>query len=236
MHRKVMIGSILVNILFLIGGLVLVQKLGGFRYLWYRIQNRGLAEVYDHRKNLFEMMPPKDSVTIFLGNSLTAYGEWAELFGRPDLLNRGIPGDGVEGVLARLPEVLRHRPDRIFLMIGINDLFFHEPDRVLKGYERLIDEIREKSPRTHLFVQSLLPVNNDLRPVGIKNETIQKLNKDLADLAKKKSVRFINLYPHFVGPSGALNPRYSLDGIHLNGEGYLIWKAALEKYVLRGTY
>ncbi len=28
-----------------------------------------------------------------------------------------------------------------------------------------------------------------------------------------------------------MNPKYSLDGLHINGEGYLIWKEAIQEYV-----
>ena len=34
-----------------------------------------------------------------------------------------------------------------------------------------------------------------------------------------------------MAPSGELEPRFSRDGIHLNGEGYAVWKTAIMPYL-----
>jgi len=38
------------------------------------------------------------------------------------VLNSGIEGDITSGVLARLDEVIRHQPAKLFICIGTNDL------------------------------------------------------------------------------------------------------------------
>ena len=45
---------------------------------------------YHLKKSVFETMPNEKGEIIFLGNSITAGVEWAELFNNPKIKNRGI--------------------------------------------------------------------------------------------------------------------------------------------------
>ena len=68
----------------------------------------------DHGKEMrarFAAQPVTNGRTIFLGNSITEMGDWKTLTGDTTVLNRGIGGDITYGVLDRLDEVIRHRPD-----------------------------------------------------------------------------------------------------------------------------
>ena len=88
-----------------------------------REAERREAIMYAQRASRFESLPPVRRGTVFLGDSLTAGGEWAEMFGDPTLMNRGIPGETTRGVLARLDPITAGAPAKVFLMIGTNDLF-----------------------------------------------------------------------------------------------------------------
>lgn len=213
--------------------MVLVNALGGFQYLFYKMNNRGLTGIYEHRKNLFEVMPIKDEgEIIFLGNSLTAYCEWGELFGDPKIINRGIPGDHIFGILERIEEIEERKPRKIFLMIGVNDLLFHEAETVIKYYEELLKQMVPRFTNTEIYVQSLLPINNEVKQTTIDNRDIIKINQAIEKLADSKELIFLNLFPHFLNKAGNLDEKYTQDGIHLNGTAYLVWKKAIEQYVL----
>lgn len=229
--KKWLIFSVILNISFLIAGVLLVQRLGGFQHLIYKAMNRGLAGVYEHRKNMFELLPEKDSTIIFLGNSITAQCEWAELFQNPNILNRGIPGDATDGILDRLPHILKHNPTKIFLMIGVNDLFFHKTPYILENYGKIVSQIKSNSPHTQLYIQSVLPVNNQVKNTTLSNETIENLNQEIKQIAQRYQLTYIDLYFLFENEKGNLDARFTRDGIHLNGEAYLIWKGAIEKFL-----
>jgi hypothetical protein len=81
--------SLIVNIVLLALFTFAVHRYGGWRNLWAKVNNRGIVRTYFHRKTLFEMLPQKNGAIIMLGNSITAGGEWTELLGKPDILNRG---------------------------------------------------------------------------------------------------------------------------------------------------
>lgn len=226
--------SLAANVLALAVGVWAVHRLGGWRYLMYRFQTRGIAAIYAHRKSQFEMLPVDTAQIVMWGNSLTRQGEWAELLGRPDVRNRGIEGDHIAGLLERMDEVVALQPKWLFVMIGINDLLFHEPGFVIRQYEVLLQQLKQKLAQTQVVVQSLLPVNNEVRPLGIRNEDIQTINEELKALAARYGSRYLDLYPLFADEQGRLDARFTLDGIHLNGPAYRLWAEAV-KEVLRSS-
>jgi lysophospholipase L1-like esterase len=172
---------------------------------------------------------------VFLGNSITYGGDWNGMF--PSLLikNRGISGDVTQGVLDRLDRVLETRPAKIFLMIGINDLAFgRNEEEILANIKRIIREIRQGSPETILYLQSLLPVNPDY-PV-FSNHTdkglqIKNINRVLRRMAGDYGAVFVDLYPLFVGQDDKLDPRYTKDGLHLTAAGYSVWEKAVAPHL-----
>ena len=108
-----------------------------------------------------EAIPILRRISFFLGNSITAGVDWMELLGRADVRNRGISGDISFGVLERLHEVTEGKPARVFILIGINDISRNIPDSVIiDNYRRMIRIIRQASPATKIFFQTLMPVNN----------------------------------------------------------------------------
>ena len=101
---------------------------------------------YYQRKSLFDILPDRPGEIVFLGNSITDGAEWTELFDNPNVINRGISGDITAGVLYRLDEVTRSKPEKIFLMIGVNDLARGvSPDSVVKNIRTIIGRIRKDS-------------------------------------------------------------------------------------------
>ncbi|MEM6964408.1 MAG: GDSL-type esterase/lipase family protein [Bacteroidota bacterium] len=116
-------------------------------------------------------------------------------------------------------------------MIGINDISVISNEKILKNYEAIVQQIKTKSPSTQLFLQSILPVNNQVRNSGKSNQDVIFLNKKIQQIAAKNGVVYVNLYPHFLDDRGNLDAAFTQDGIHLDAKGYLIWKAQLKKYL-----
>lgn len=231
MNKRLLFFSLLLNFVFVISLFFLVNALGGWNYLLYKMKNRGVVGNYQAQKNLFEVLPKDSATIVFLGNSLTAYCEWAELLKQPNIRNRGIPGDYSSGVLERLPTITAMQPKQIFLMIGVNDLLFRTPAAILEYYTQIVDQIKAESPQTRIFLQSVLPVNNDVRDTRVQNSSIRILNEGIAKIAQEQLITFIDLYPLFLDKNGNLDAKYTQDGIHINGEAYLVWKKAIEPFI-----
>lgn len=193
--------------------------------------NKAVKAYYYHRKAQFEMLPNTENEIIMLGNSITDQCEWHELFNDINVKNRGIGGDDTDGILERLSEVTESNPLKVFILIGTNDLAYGKTgEHVLTNYKKIIEQIKEESPSTKIYVQSILPVDDGLhytRP----NKEIEKINVGLLELVKEFGLTYIDIWSAFKDENGKLNYDYSIDGLHLNDKGYVLWKSIIDKYV-----
>lgn len=190
------------------------------------------------REAYFEALPTKSNATVFLGNSITQAGEWSELFTDKNVLNRGVSGDVTYGVINRLPFILLQKPKKIFLAIGVNDLKRGASiEEVSRNHERIIKIITTTSPKTKLYVQSILPVNEGMLAniyAKITNLRISQTNAKLEALAKKYRCIYIDLHKSKLeGADGQLKKELSTDGLHLQPMAYIIWANYLKslKYI-----
>src|SRR5215469_2048183 len=78
-----------------------------------------VPEYYPQRVAIFEKEPVVTGRIIFLGNSITQFGDWKKLLNDSTVINRGIGGDITFGVLKRLDDVIKRQPSKLFLLIGI---------------------------------------------------------------------------------------------------------------------
>lgn len=182
---------------------------------------------------LFESFHDAKTDIIFLGNSITAGTDWNELLSMSNCRNRGISGDITFGVLQRLDEVTEGKPAKVFILIGINDISRNIPDDViLANYQRIVERIRAASPATKIYIQTLLPVNNEFtqhKNHYNKDEHISAVNEGLKKLGAAEKITVIDLHPHFQDAAKKLDKRYTVDGLHLNAAGYRVWEEVLKK-------
>ncbi|MDB5945481.1 MAG: hypothetical protein JWQ33_507 [Ramlibacter sp.] len=165
---------------------------------------------------------------VMIGDSLTDGAEWAEMFPDQDIANRGIDSDTTDGVLARIGDVVAARPRQAFVMIGIND--FADPrrdvDAVFANYRAIVSRLGRGGVK--VVVQSTLPCNEAKaawKSCASINGKIRQLNARLATLASA-GVTFVDLWP-LLAADGNLKSGLTYDGVHLNGEGYRLWKRGI---------
>lgn len=194
------------------------------------------TELYYQRASLFDMLPVDSNSIVMLGNSLTHGCEWHELFGMPNVLNRGINGDIVQGIRERVEPIVKGHPKKIFLLSGVNDVSHHlTADSIVTALGSLISYIREQTPETQLYVESLLPINNSFKRyknIFGKEQVIRDINAKLEGVVKSKGATWINVYPAFCDEESNLRSDLTNDGLHLLGPGYMIWRDLLLPYIL----
>ena len=165
------------------------------------------------RRSLFEVLPVYSSDIVFLGNSITDGCEWAELFNNRHVKNRGISGDRSGWLLDRLDPIVGGHPKKLFLMIGVNDLAAGvSPDEIVANVARLIDRFQSESHYEH-------------------GRQIVPLNKRLEALCDEKEVTYLDVWGALADHEGRLDKRYTNDGLHLTGEGYVVWRDAIKQHV-----
>jgi lysophospholipase L1-like esterase len=178
------------------------------------------------RNEIFDKLPNDSNEVIMLGSSLTHNFEWHEMYRSTNIKNRGINYDVTKGILQRLNEVVESKPKKIFIEIGINDIRRnYSMDSIFSNYVKIILTIKRKSPKTKIYIQSILPSNKSL------NNKIIDFNKRLKDYCVKNNITFIDLYSSFVSGQ-MLNPNYDCgDKLHLSGSGYLEWCRLIKDYI-----
>ena len=190
---------------------------------------------YVRRATLFEQLPIGKKDIVMLGNSLTDGCEFNELLGNRHIKNRGIVGDIVQGLIDRIDPIIKGKPKKLFIMSGVNDISHDvSADSIARVTEKLIVMVKQGSPRTKIYLQSLLPFNNDVREWKLlkgRERDVVEANILLEQVARRQGVTWINLYPLFVDDQGRLRAELTNDGLHLMGEGYLIWRDAIRPYV-----
>ncbi|MCH5306096.1 MAG: sialate O-acetylesterase [Rikenella sp.] len=221
-------------LLLLLGGAAVVSHAQGMNgnnsmKIPFPIDSVG-SVLYQQRVSHFETLPIQPQDIVFLGNSLTSRCEWNEILQNPAIKNRGISGDTSSGVLLRIDNIVSGQPAKIFLMIGINDVASNVPVlNILANVGLIVNRIKELSPNTQIYIQSLLPVGPTFDPRLAAN--IPLINEGFKDIADEAGCTFINLYPHFLNPQGYLWPSLTNDDVHLMGNGYLLWATLVGPYV-----
>lgn len=189
---------------------------------------------YVRRATHFDDLPVYRHDIIMLGNSLTDGAEWNELLRNPRVKNRGIIGDIVQGLYERMEPILKGKPRKIFILSGVNDVSHGvDGDSIARAMEKLIVLIKKRSPRTKIYLQSMLPFNTDVQMWKLlkgREQVVIDGNRAMEKMAKRQGVTWIDLYPLFVDKNGKLREDLTNDGLHLLGPGYLIWRDAIIKY------
>jgi len=188
------------------------------------------------KRSMFQRLPVNKGDIVFLGNSITDYGPWEELFPGCKIKNRAISGDRTSWMLERLDPIVSGSPKKLFLMIGVNDLAAGvSPRTVADNIARIVERFRTESPRTKLYVQSILPVNNNIpkhaRHHGSKDAEIVRTNELIKEVCERYGITYIDVYSSLAGEDGKLKLEYTNDGLHLMMPGYEVWKEVIEKYV-----
>ena len=188
---------------------------------------------YEGRMELYDQLNNQPADILFLGNSITERGEWAELLPGRKIANRGIGGDNTFGVLARLDGVIKQQPKKIFLLIGINDIGRGLPTEViLSNYRRIVSRLTQSLPKTKLIIQSVLPMNEGKLPYDYlkgKAAKVKALNEGIVLIAKEFNLTYLNLHELFADDKGELKADYTKDGIHIEPAAYVDWVNWLKK-------
>lgn len=161
---------------------------------------------------------------VFCGDSITKGWEIYNLFDQPQQIYiNGVESCTSADILKRIEPIARKKPQRVFLMIGINEI--NTQNRIIDNYDKIIKKIQEISPYTHIYVQSILPT----RTQTINNADIIATNGRLKDLCSRQNrfVRYLDLYDSFLADDGKLGPNFTEDGIHLTKNAYSLWKKLL---------
>ncbi len=202
----------------------------------------------------------KGDTVVFYGDSITEqnyYNQWVELYTatrfpwmRVHFYGAGVGGDRVTGggggpIDQRLErDVFSEKPTVVTVMLGMNDGGYQATtDEIeqtyVKGYQHLLDSIREHVPGARLTLLGPSPYDDVTRPVffpGGYNAVMQHFAEVDQSLADKYAAAFVNLNPPVVEAikkADAMDPKLAVlllpDRVHPDPLAHWVMAAALLK-------
>lgn len=170
---------------------------------------------------------------VFVGDSITQDFNVYEYFPGKNVYNRGIGGDTSKGVLRRLDvSIFELKPSQVFLQIGTNDLELLSDgvEGIFNRTKDIIQKIKQFDAKIKINLVSVYPVNKAIDPKTVgkrSNNDIIALNQKLRTI---DDVNYIDLFSQLV-KDNALNPAYTLEGLHLNQQGYEVLIKTFSQYI-----
>ena len=236
-------------VLFLLMGCELKNDLYPKEGITFPNQAQWQIDAYHKRINEFKQNPIGYKKIVFLGNSITeGGGDWNDRFNISNAVNRGISGDFTVSMQARLEEIYHYKPLKLFLLIGINDIFDgvvpyeaeETPKRIAQNIFDIVDSIRYHSKETEIFIHTILPVNEEEFRINRGfypkhdyplEKQISEINHQILELGANKNYNIIDLHKSFVNEKGEMDKNFAKDGLHLNEKGYANWCTQIENFV-----
>ena len=123
---------------------------------------------------------------------------------------------------------------KVYIMLGINETGWVYEDIFIEKYGDIIDGIRAINPDAVIYVQSILPVSQEVSETHsyIKNERISTYNQLLQEMAEEKGVYFVNVAEAVTGSDGSLPADLATDGIHLKKAPCETWLTYLREHTV----
>lgn len=160
---------------------------------------------------------------IFLGDSITECYKLNNYFKNRNLINKGKSGDTTVNIINRLAEsVFTLKADTIILLIGTNDLELLNSSylEVVKNIKIIIKKIKTFNKNIKIYLQSIYPVNEKIKPLSVGKRTNNNINLINDNIKKIKETTFLDVASCLKNKNELLNEKYTIDGLHLNEEGY----------------
>ena len=149
----------------------------------------------------------------------------------PVVIKRGFGGSQLSDCVKNLSRlVLRYRPRTVLVYAGDNDLAAGiAPAEVLRRFTAFVDGVHAALPDTRIVYISIKP--SPLRARLLPQ--IRTANALISDYAQREAkVDYADIFTPMLDPAGRPRPElFQADALHLNADGYALWKRVIASYV-----
>ena len=182
----------------------------------------------NYRYDGYKVLPVKSNNIVFVGNSITDMHNWFEAFDNPNVISRGCSGAVASELIKNLEAILPGHPQKIFIMIGTNDLVaqgLNTHAQVAAKVRTALTRCSKESPESEIYVQSILPTKHNIHKVEdeiASNDSIKKICGEF------KNTTYVDMWDDM---QGILTGALTLDQLHLKASAYRIWCKKIAQYV-----
>ena len=175
--------------------------------------------------------PAKGSVLFVGSSSIRVWPNLKSDFPNVDVLHRGFGGSTLDEVDHYAPRiVLPYCPRLIVLYAGDNDLAEgRTPEQILADFKTFVGLVRAPMPKTRIIFVSIKPSTARVALLGKMREANALVRQYIAT---DPTLTYVDVFTPMLDPTGV--PRGELfqsDGLHMNAQGYAIWRGLLQPLV-----
>ena len=174
-------------------------------------------EKYEYKKN---------ENIVFFGDSITEWYPLDVFFEDAPYVNSGVAGDTTKDLLENIESRVYDYKENMTSKDISNNI------------KKIVQEIKKNRSNAKIYVQSIYPINNSddskINKNNVEprtNSEISNTNKLIKELCNKEKVTYIDVYSELIADDGALDLRYTKDGLHLNDLGYYVVTKKLISYI-----
>lgn len=137
-----------------------------------------------------------------------------------------IPLDG--GRVTALDALSRNQYEKVFIMLGINELGYKDVDAFRQAYSDLVAQVKESQPEADIYIQLQPPVNETVASKSgmsahITNERVLMFNEEITKVSEEHETALVDVWEALVTEEGELPAEITNDGVHMKVGGYKIW-------------
>ncbi|MBQ8577094.1 MAG: hypothetical protein IJ449_03880 [Clostridia bacterium] len=147
--------------------------------------------------------------------------------------------DGTFTTISHALELVEFK--KVYLMFGVNELGWGSIASFIDYYSQIIDRIREVNPDAIIYVQSILPINEEKWAKSadyqscINNVSVATFNQKIVEMCNEKFVCFVNVGEVLTDETGNLYSDATSDGIHIGGVFSTRWVEYLKTHTVQMT-
>ena len=133
--------------------------------------------------------------------------------------------DTEAGKMPLLDAMAKQEFDKIYVMLGVNELGWNGTEIYHNQYAKLIDRLREDHPDSLVVLQTLIPVSakQEAKKSYVNNTRIAAYNEVIRQLAEEKQCPYVDVAAAMTDEQGCLRSDWTSDGVHLNTKGCKAW-------------
>lgn len=176
--------------------------------------------------------PPKGAIVFVGSSSIRLWKTLAEDFPALRVINRGFGGsEVVDSTHFADRIVVPYAPRQVVVYAGANDINNGKTaEQVAADFRSLVEKLRSRLP--HLPVAFIAIAGNPARWAQI--EKVRRANTLIADYCKATpGLAFIDTHREMLGADGLPRPELFVeDRLHMNAEGYRLWKRVVGPFLV----
>ena len=144
-----------------------------------------------------------------------------------------IPLDG--GRVTALDALSREQYEKVYIMLGINELGYKDIDAFRQAYSDLVAAVKESQPEADIYLQLQPPVNETVAvkkgmSAHITNERVLLFNAEIEKVAEEHETALVDVWEALVTEAGDLPAEVTSDGVHMKPSGYKVWYDYLRRH------